>query len=135
MARGLKFLNWKVEGLYYLCSENKDADPLRGYREADLRLCFCICKSRFSHNEAHFEPVSSKAIGCQTIFKYFTAFRWLTFFLIDIIDLYQSQLTISQCSSFHQYLTIALLKSAEKLNLNKRMFAALPDQESNLLIP
>ena len=29
---------------YYLCSENKGADQLRGYREADLRLCFRICK-------------------------------------------------------------------------------------------
>ena len=44
MARGLKFLIYKVEGLYYLCSENKGADQLRGYREADLRLCFRICK-------------------------------------------------------------------------------------------
>ena len=26
--------------MYYPCSENKDADQLRGYREADLRLCF-----------------------------------------------------------------------------------------------
>ena len=40
MARGLKFLIYKVEGLYYLCSENKGADQLRGYREADLRLFF-----------------------------------------------------------------------------------------------
>ena len=24
----------------YPCSENKGADQLRGYREADLRLCF-----------------------------------------------------------------------------------------------
>ena len=31
-----------MEGLYYLCSENKGADQLRGYREADLRLCFRI---------------------------------------------------------------------------------------------
>ena len=38
MARGLKFRIWKVEELYYLCSENKGADQLRGYREADLRL-------------------------------------------------------------------------------------------------
>ena len=45
MARGLKFRIKKVEGLYYLCSENKGADQLRGYREADLRLCFRICKS------------------------------------------------------------------------------------------
>ena len=28
----------------YPYSENKDADQLRGYREADLRLCFRICK-------------------------------------------------------------------------------------------
>ena len=50
IARGLKFLIYKVVGLYYLCSENKGADQLRGYREADrnreadLRLCFRICK-------------------------------------------------------------------------------------------
>ena len=44
MARGLKFRIYKVEGLYYLCSENKGADQLRGYRGADLRLCFRICK-------------------------------------------------------------------------------------------
>ena len=44
MARGLKFGIEKIEGSYYLCSENNSADQLRGYREADLRLCFCICK-------------------------------------------------------------------------------------------
>ena len=44
MARGLKFRLNVVEGLYYPCSENKGADQLRGYREADLRLCFRICK-------------------------------------------------------------------------------------------
>ena len=27
-----------------MCSENKGADQLRGYREADLRLCFPTCK-------------------------------------------------------------------------------------------
>ena len=30
--------------MYDLCRENKGADQLRGYREADLRLCFRICK-------------------------------------------------------------------------------------------
>ena len=44
MARGLEFRIYDVEGFYYLCSENKGADQLRGYREADLRLCFRICK-------------------------------------------------------------------------------------------
>ena len=45
MAIGLKFQIHEVEGLYYPCSENKGADQLRGYREADLRLCFRICKT------------------------------------------------------------------------------------------
>ena len=45
MARGSKFRIQEVEELYYPCSENKDADQLRGYREADLRLCFRICKN------------------------------------------------------------------------------------------
>ena len=44
MARGLIFCIKEVEALYYLCSENRGADQLRGYREADLRLCFHICK-------------------------------------------------------------------------------------------
>ena len=44
MARGLKFQIWEVEGLYYPCSENKGADQLHGYRKADLRLYFGICK-------------------------------------------------------------------------------------------
>ena len=29
---------------YYLCGENKGADQLHGYREADLRLYFRICR-------------------------------------------------------------------------------------------
>ena len=44
MARGLELRIKEEEGLYYPCSENKGADQLRGYREADLRLCFRICK-------------------------------------------------------------------------------------------
>ena len=44
MATDLKFRIYKAEGLYYPSGENKDADQLRGYRIADLRLCFRICK-------------------------------------------------------------------------------------------
>ena len=44
-ARNLKFQIKEVEGLYYPCSENKGADQLRGKREADLRVCFRICKN------------------------------------------------------------------------------------------
>ena len=51
MARDWKFRIYIEEELHYPCSENKGADQLRGYREADLRLCFRIFKK--SHNEAH----------------------------------------------------------------------------------
>ena len=30
--------------MYYTCNENKGADQLRGYCEADLRLCFRLCR-------------------------------------------------------------------------------------------
>ena len=53
-ARGLKFRSKKVEGLFYLCSENKGADQLRGYREADLRLGFAYANCWFSRDAAHF---------------------------------------------------------------------------------
>ena len=43
-ARSLKFRIKVEEELYYPSSENKGADQLRGYREADLRLCFRLCK-------------------------------------------------------------------------------------------
>ena len=59
MTRGLKFRIYEVEGLYYICNKNKGADQLRGYREADLRLCFCICKMLVSHDTAHFSLCSS----------------------------------------------------------------------------
>ena len=44
MARSLKFWIQVEEELYYPSSENKGADQLRGYREADLRLCFRLCR-------------------------------------------------------------------------------------------
>ena len=44
-ARSLKFQILVEEELYYPSSENKGADQLRGYREADLRLCFRLGKN------------------------------------------------------------------------------------------
>ena len=44
IATVLKFQINIEEELYYLCSESKDTDQLRSYREADLRLSFPICK-------------------------------------------------------------------------------------------
>ena len=39
MATGLTFKIYQVEGLYYLCSENKGTDQLQGYHTADQHLC------------------------------------------------------------------------------------------------
>ena len=43
-ARSLEFRIEAEEELYYPSSENKGADQLRGNREADLRLCFRLCR-------------------------------------------------------------------------------------------
>ena len=48
-----------MEGLYYPYSENKGADQLRGYREADLRLCFRICKKPVSSRCGSYKPGES----------------------------------------------------------------------------
>ena len=56
-ARSLKFQLYVEEELYYPSSENKGADQLRGYREADLRLCFRLCRCRFSHEAAHLKDI------------------------------------------------------------------------------
>ena len=45
MARGF----YEVKGLFYQCCGNKGADQLWD-NTADLRLCICIFKSRFSHD-------------------------------------------------------------------------------------
>ena len=43
-VRSLKFRIYVEVELYNPNSENKGTDQLRGYREADLRLCFGICR-------------------------------------------------------------------------------------------
>ena len=38
-----------------------------GYREADLRLCFRICKKRFSHNKAHIKILTKRSYQTNAI--------------------------------------------------------------------
>ena len=46
--------------MYYPSSENKGADQLRGYREADLRLCFRLGKNPvFSRCGSYMDSVRS----------------------------------------------------------------------------
>ena len=47
--------------MYYPSSENKGADQLHGYREADLRLCFRICRLLvFSRGGSFSEDLSER---------------------------------------------------------------------------
>ena len=68
MARDLKFRIKVEEGLYYPCSENKDTDQLRSYREADLRLCFRICKNLVFSRRGSYENLSALTSSTQTAF-------------------------------------------------------------------
>ena len=70
MARELKFCIKVVEGLYYLYSENKGADQLHGYREADLRLCFRKCKNPvFSRRGSYYVMHISLMLSSDSLFK------------------------------------------------------------------
>ena len=43
-AKSLKFQIQVEKEMYYPSNENKGADQLRSYCEADLRLCFRLCR-------------------------------------------------------------------------------------------
>ena len=47
--------------MYYPSSENKGADQLRGYREADLRLCFRLGKNPVFSRCGSYNILSSTA--------------------------------------------------------------------------
>ena len=68
-ARGLK-------GLYFRCSENKGADQLRGYREADLRLCFRLCRLLVF-------PTRCRGFATILYIKWLVCYLFMTFWLID----------------------------------------------------
>ena len=86
MARGLKFRILEEERLYYPCSENKGADQLRGYRKADLRLCFRICK----------KPVFSRRGSCIVQPRKLTAMEWLNHAFV-ILKCKKADFQIQQC--------------------------------------
>ena len=46
--------------MYYPCSENEGTDQLRGHREADLRLCFRICKKPIFSRRGSYAVVHHK---------------------------------------------------------------------------
>ena len=58
--------------LYYPSSENKGADQLRGYRAADLRLCFRIYAERWFFHDAAQKCEVMTIFSC--IFHIFSSF-------------------------------------------------------------
>ena len=80
MARGLKFRIYKVEGLYYLSSENKGADQLRGHHEADLHLCFRIYAKRLFSHDATQMIFRSPKMWAVTLYMGFTRDNSHTYF-------------------------------------------------------
>ena len=57
MTGGLIFRNQEEEALYYKCNENKGTDQICSYREADLRLCFRICKTMAHSQQGSYSVV------------------------------------------------------------------------------
>ena len=67
MARDLKFRIKIEEGSHYPCSENKGADQLSGYREADLSLCFRICKKPVFSRRGSYEFYQIVIVSCKKV--------------------------------------------------------------------
>ena len=77
MTTGSKFRIYKVEELYYACSENKDADQLRGYRV----FVFAYADCWFSHEAAQIIAFSLKPmIREYKITRFFCRLLALRFF-------------------------------------------------------
>ena len=77
MARGLEYLILKVEGLYYPCMENKGTDQLRGNLEADLRLCFRICRNPVFSQRGSVIRFSSHMVVSYNMLLILTLYLWL----------------------------------------------------------
>ena len=59
--------------MYYPSSENKGADQLRGYREADLRLCFRICRLLVFPRGGSYKEVDDERIRMEAeLIKFFS---------------------------------------------------------------
>ena len=81
--------------MYYPSSENKGTDQLRRYREADLRLCFRICKSLISHDAAQMLSV--------------LIFYWDHFLTCDGKIFSDLQMSVIESANEFQWLKILLI--------------------------
>ena len=63
--------------MYYPSSENKGADQLRGYREADLRLCFRLGKNPVFSRCGSFQMQEETKNWRLTLYVYFSKLKQL----------------------------------------------------------
>ena len=120
MASGLKFRILEIEGLYYRCRENKDADQLRSYHEADLHLCFRICKSPvFSERGSYVVSLVSDS----------TEHYWYTLSSSDnsIVSIFTPNLKVTANLKSDRLLLLdsvhILIKHPQKLGWSKMIYA------------
>ena len=73
--------------MYYPSSKNKGTDQLRGYREADLHLCFRLCRLLVFRGGSN---VSFTINDNHTDFHSITSLPMMLFFNIIIQDIFQS---------------------------------------------
>ena len=109
MHRGLKFRIYEEEVLYYPCSENKDADQLCGHREADLRLCFRICK------KPAFSQQGSFLIGS-------SSFLYITMSTMKILELVNNEKSARSAFVLQMWLPLSLLKTSHRLITGKLVY-------------
>ena len=117
--------------MYYPCCENKGADQLRGYREADLRLCSRICKNPVfsrcgSSNTASNKTIVSHADSTkQTVLEgAYNGFTYVNLMLVEtycLIFLWDLCIETSHYSNGKFNLTTACF--ACDLGIDKVLFA------------
>ena len=54
------FSRYQISRYYYLCSENKGADQLHSYCEADMCLCFRLCRLLVIPSGGSYDDVYSR---------------------------------------------------------------------------
>ena len=69
--------------MHYPSSENKGDDQLRGYREADLRLCFRICRLLVFPWDGSFNVQGN---NMEVIFKSYQNSAFLRFCIIQVLS-------------------------------------------------
>ena len=62
MARGLKFRIQKEDGLYFLCSENKGADQLRGFAKFSHMQNVCFLMTRLIFVEQFHSSIKERYV-------------------------------------------------------------------------